>query len=346
MKKGFTLIELLVVIAIIAVLAATLFPAFLQAKQAAKATVTLSNVRQMVHATAMYLSDNDDTMPLAAVLRPDDLGSNGTGSTIGTNLAYPFPYNDNPQASNPTVWGTPNRVNMAACQVNNAIVTYAGSVSVQSVAGTQYGDIFDVVFNNTDTFGGPGIPQDSGLTFNGELHRYNATSIPDPSKAIEWWCGNGNFGWHGRTSVQPSLNCGEPHGPDTCMFVSGQNPNQGIYSPNYPDATFGEDIMSTFNPYLPQSFWIYPSHKAPFGKVDGSVKMLPMGGAEYPNVVSTANNGPWSDPLISVDNGTRVGTAGAALGLRMCNDANTPAPDSQKSFVGAYSCYFRPDRTK
>src|SRR5436853_6660996 len=105
MKKAFTLIELLVVIAIIAILAATLFPAIAQAKQQAKATVTLNNIRQMGHSTAMYLNDNDDVMPLAAVLRPDTLGSNGTGSQIGTNLAYPFPYNDHPESSNSTVWG-------------------------------------------------------------------------------------------------------------------------------------------------------------------------------------------------------------------------------------------------
>ena len=44
-KRAFTLIELLVVIAIIAILAAILFPVFAQAKQAAKRTADLSNVK-------------------------------------------------------------------------------------------------------------------------------------------------------------------------------------------------------------------------------------------------------------------------------------------------------------
>ena len=59
-RTGFTLIELLVVIAIIAILAAILFPVFAQAKEAAKKTVDLSNIRQINFAIQMYASDSDD----------------------------------------------------------------------------------------------------------------------------------------------------------------------------------------------------------------------------------------------------------------------------------------------
>ena len=61
MKKAFTLIELLVVIAIIAILAAILFPVFAQAKAAAKATQSLSNVKQLATGHLIYTGDNDDT---------------------------------------------------------------------------------------------------------------------------------------------------------------------------------------------------------------------------------------------------------------------------------------------
>jgi prepilin-type N-terminal cleavage/methylation domain-containing protein len=58
-QRGFTLIELLVVIAIIAILAAILFPVFAQAREAARKTQCLSNVKQLGTATQMYVQDYD-----------------------------------------------------------------------------------------------------------------------------------------------------------------------------------------------------------------------------------------------------------------------------------------------
>ena len=68
--KGFTLIELLVVIAIIAILAAILFPVFAQAREKARRTSCLSNMKQMGLALLMYADDNDNNITLYSAWCP------------------------------------------------------------------------------------------------------------------------------------------------------------------------------------------------------------------------------------------------------------------------------------
>jgi prepilin-type N-terminal cleavage/methylation domain-containing protein/prepilin-type processing-associated H-X9-DG protein len=61
--QGFTLIELLVVIAIIAILAAILFPVFAQARERARMTGCLSNMKQIGTGLMMYVQDWDECYP-------------------------------------------------------------------------------------------------------------------------------------------------------------------------------------------------------------------------------------------------------------------------------------------
>ena len=63
LQEGFTLIELLVVIAIIAILAAILFPVFAQAREKARQSACMSNMKQLSLAVIQYSQDYDEAFP-------------------------------------------------------------------------------------------------------------------------------------------------------------------------------------------------------------------------------------------------------------------------------------------
>ena len=96
-KRGFTLIELLVVIAIIAILAAILFPVFAQARNAARKTTCLSNLKQLATSQMMYIQDYDENFPVWTN-DAKDIGNPGgpnawgmpEGSGWWMNQLYPY----------------------------------------------------------------------------------------------------------------------------------------------------------------------------------------------------------------------------------------------------------------
>ncbi len=87
-RGGFTLIELLVVIAIIAILAAILFPVFARARENARRTSCMSNMKQLGLAFMQYAQDYDERMPVGhpgTVGGVEYFGGNGWSGGI-------FPY--------------------------------------------------------------------------------------------------------------------------------------------------------------------------------------------------------------------------------------------------------------
>jgi len=83
-KRGFTLIELLVVIAIIAILAAMLLPALARAREQARRSVCISNLKQIGLAIKMYAQDYKEFYPTT------NISAGGAGRVVADlGLLYP-----------------------------------------------------------------------------------------------------------------------------------------------------------------------------------------------------------------------------------------------------------------
>jgi len=97
-RRGFTLIELLVVIAIIAILAAILFPVFSRAREQARKTACLSNMKQIGQALMMYVQDWDETFPYCTSCSAPGVG---TATDLPQGKLHPY-------IKNVDVWDCPS----------------------------------------------------------------------------------------------------------------------------------------------------------------------------------------------------------------------------------------------
>jgi prepilin-type N-terminal cleavage/methylation domain-containing protein/prepilin-type processing-associated H-X9-DG protein len=89
-RKGFTLIELLVVIAIIGILAAMLFPVFARARESARKTQCLANVKNIAMGYQIYLTDYDRFPPTEH--RQEVIDYFDFGCSVELRLAAANPY--------------------------------------------------------------------------------------------------------------------------------------------------------------------------------------------------------------------------------------------------------------
>jgi prepilin-type N-terminal cleavage/methylation domain-containing protein len=130
-RIGFTLIELLVVIAIIAILAAILFPVFAQAREKARQSSCLSNLKQIGTGLYMYLQDYDEAYP------PNRIGMQ-SGKDCGKGGGYTWKEAISPYLKNLQVWVCPSAIKAGKIEC-----TCSGSTVTPTSYGTN-GSLFDI----------------------------------------------------------------------------------------------------------------------------------------------------------------------------------------------------------
>ncbi len=201
-RRAFTLIELLVVIAIIAILAAILFPVFAQAKQAAKKTASLSNLKQTATASQVYMGDSDDTYPLAFV-------NNYAGGPNGYNYGSFITTPPTLLAATEPAW---KRAGVESF-VFNSMQPYMKNVDLLKCPG---GIRLATTATYGPTGGVPSTAQDITYTYNGILNGYNATAIAAPADLTVFWHGQGRRSLTGLGYASPWLNCDQNDAP--CVY--------------------------------------------------------------------------------------------------------------------------------
>ncbi len=125
--RAFTLVELLIVIGIIAVLIAILMPAFAKAKEIARRTNCLSNMRQLTMAWTMYANQNQDTLVSSETMDGAWVTAGNTPDTITQGTLYPF-------VSNSDVYRCPSDFNLVNVRSYSINAIMNGATGLPAVA--------------------------------------------------------------------------------------------------------------------------------------------------------------------------------------------------------------------
>jgi len=270
MKKAFTLIELLVVIAIIAILAAILFPVFAQAKEAAKKTTYIANMKQTGTASQIYMADVDDLFPLAYMVRPED-------QSWATGIVTPTPAN----VVNLAPWNTVDRIAASGAFWANSMQPYMKNYNMLEMPGAPQlqtpGDVFTAGVS----------PAKMGIVMNGYLNGYNATAVVNNSVVPAFWHIQ-KLNYVGRGISSPALNCPGTGVTPSCTFNPGGDPSAGS------GGVTTQYIVYDFT----NTVWQYGGRRAVVSRTDSSSKSVPCGTAVGPAFVGWS--GKLQDPYASV----------------------------------------------
>jgi prepilin-type N-terminal cleavage/methylation domain-containing protein len=279
MRRAFTLIELLVVIAIIAILAAILFPVFAQAKEAAKATADLSNVKQIATGVAIYTTDVDDTMPLGH-------GQASTGQHgYNFNKFVPHDWALNP-AGNDLL-----RVSFSQTFFMNSMNPYVKNYDMLVAPAQPKYDYAGGAGNLTVA---PGkFKKPTTYAYNGLLHGFSATAIADVAKSPLISGANGAAETNGWGFANPALYCATNGG--TCSYqpsASGcTTTNNGSMSAMY--VTQGPaPARSSYWFFKRGQNWAFNDSHAKFRKVGSAFWTGTNPGAGQP--YTDWRNDPWT----------------------------------------------------
>jgi len=317
-RKAFTLIELLVVIAIIAILAAILFPVFAQAKEAAKKSASLSNVKQTALGVILYSADFDDNYPSAySVSQADSSGSDGWAGTKISGQALTF-------------------TGVVPAGYFWVTTVPAGADAAAGIPddGQEWANSCQPYMKNYGVTTNPGAPQldvyggtvayvkkaeTTSYCMNGLLSIYSATAVVQPSRAPLVWPGEQKNNYTGGNWSNPMMKCDNttvnPAPP--CRFGGSAAPqsNSTIAGGSTAD---GNIRNGTANNY---SWWLY-SQGFNYAATDSS--------AHFTRV---ANGGSYTQPFFTVQTDGQTGSP-----IR-CTSAATTTGGLH------YSAWFRPDTT-
>jgi prepilin-type N-terminal cleavage/methylation domain-containing protein/prepilin-type processing-associated H-X9-DG protein len=233
-QTGFTLIELLVVIAVISILAAILFPVFARARENARRSSCMSNLKQIGLSMMMYTQDYDERYPLQSMACPgNSCGANVNSSTVMWYMVL-IPYNKSVQ-----IWNCPD--------VSDSTYASYGVTSIIQKTDSSGRWTPTTAFNVTygiNNYAGSGKTYSNTAPFNGT----SVASIDDPAGTI--MVGDGtSFRLGGISSELPNVASNaayaDPRHLDTANFVFADGHVKSVQAGKY--------TYSSSTPHLPAS---------------------------------------------------------------------------------------------